>query len=187
MAANGMTDTPLKKAIQCLKISDVWQARVEANIDPALQTTQQFPDQYEVQFKHLISKSLWGESDGNGMHHYMLRAFIDVGIRYVNVGNSAQDLENGLASGRSNEPVTLAQIEASYVAEYLAGEDPGEEAIKAFVSQNVSFHIWPYWREFIASQCNRMNLPRVALPLHNFGVNEKVIKKAGSPTPKPET
>jgi len=40
------------------------------------------------------------------------------------------------------------------------------------VNRTASFHIWPFWREFVISQCNRMNLPRAVLPLHNFGAQE---------------
>lgn len=157
-----MTDSALAEAIACLRINDVWQAKVNAYVDSSLETAASFPDEHEVRYKHVIQKSLWGDYDGEDGNKHILRTFIELGIRY-------------LASAENNEseaPEILAQIEAVYVAEYLSEKDPGEEAIKTFVNRNASFHIWPYWREFVASQCNRMNLPRATLPLHNFGAKE---------------
>jgi hypothetical protein len=30
---------------------------------------------------------------------------------------------------------------------------------------NASFHLWPFWREYVVSQCNRMNLPKISIPM----------------------
>lgn len=169
-----MTDNELAKAVSCLKIKDVWQTKVSAFLDPALEAVAGFPDKYEVRFKHVIQKSLWGDYDGQGELKHILRAFIELGVRYTPASDLG-DVENSdqkTAGKKSDANEVLAQIEAVYIAEYLSDEDPGEDAIKAFVGQNASFHVWPYWREFVASQCNRMNLPRTMLPLHNFGVGK---------------
>lgn len=168
-----MSDNPLARAVACLKINDVWQVNVNAYLESSLETAGKFPDEHEVRYKHVIQKSLWGESDGEDAHTHILRAFVELGIRYIDTTEARESEERDAPStGRElDEPEILAQIEAVYVAEYFSDEDPGEDAIKAFVTRNASFHIWPFWREFIASQCNRMNLPRATLPLHNFGPN----------------
>jgi hypothetical protein len=168
-----MTDSDLSKAIACLRINDVWQVNVSAYLDNSLETAGRFPEKHEVRFKHVIQKSLWGESDGEDEHTHILRAFIELGVRYVssNEDNGADAEANQLTEKEADGPGILAQIESVYVAEYVSKEDPGEAAIKAFVTRNASFHIWPFWREFVASQCNRMNLPRATLPLHNFGTS----------------
>ncbi|HKL50644.1 MAG TPA: hypothetical protein VJ908_05710 [Wenzhouxiangellaceae bacterium] len=59
----------------------------------------------------------------------------------------------------------LAVIEASYIVDYRCDENPCQEALDAFAQNNASFHVWPFWREFVASQANRMNLPKPTLPL----------------------
>jgi len=163
-----MSDEALARACECLRINGVAQARVSAFIDEALEGTPAFPDDFEILFKHAISKSLWGDTAGENGRIFMLRVFIELGVRFVPAANSGKESEQEQA-GDSD---TLAQIEATYIAEYISDEDPGNEAIKAFAARNASFHVWPYWREFITSQCNRMNLPRINLPLHTFGRQE---------------
>jgi hypothetical protein len=61
-----------------------------------------------------------------------------------------------------------AVISGLMVAEYDMREDPGEDALKEFALRNASYHVWPYWRELLASQCQRMNLPKLVLPAVQF-------------------
>ena len=163
-----MSDEALARACECLRINGVWQAQVSALINETLEAAPAFPEDLEVLFKHVISKSLWGEAENDDQHHYMLRVFIELGLRFVPAENSGNNSEQESAK----EPDTYAQIEATYVAEYTSDEDLDKDAIKAFATRNASFHVWPFWREFITSQCSRMNLPRINLPLHNFGKQE---------------
>lgn len=58
----------------------------------------------------------------------------------------------------------LGRIEANYVAEYEILGDLSKECLDAFALKNASYHVWPYWREFIASSCSRMNVPKQVLP-----------------------
>ena len=46
--------------------------------------------------------------------------------------------------------------------------NPGQDALEHFALRNASFHVWPYWREYLANQCRRMNLPPVMLPMRQF-------------------
>jgi hypothetical protein len=66
----------------------------------------------------------------------------------------------------------MAFIEATFVAEYSLNGKPEKEALDAFALKNASYHIWPYWREFLMSQSMRMNLPKIALPTVQFAVNK---------------
>ena len=43
-----------------------------------------------------------------------------------------------------------------------------KESLNAFALQNASFHVWSYWREYLTSQCMRMNLPKLTLPMVQF-------------------
>lgn len=81
----------------------------------------------------------------------ILRIRIELGARWI------RPIEN-------TEPEVVAVIEASFIAEYTLKHEIPEKSIKAFAQQNASYHIWPYWREFLSSQCERMRLPRVVLP-----------------------
>jgi hypothetical protein len=155
-----MNDQALAKACNTLNISDVWQESVSAFVDESLRTAASFPEDHDVLFKHLVSESMWGLIENGDERQYVFRVFVALGVRFTTNETPSE----------SDEPDILAQIEATYVAEYFSEEDPGEEARREFASRNASFHVWPFWREFLASQCNRMNLPKAALPLHNFGV-----------------
>lgn len=66
-----------------------------------------------------------------------------------------------------------AFIEADYVAEYIMDKRLDQEVIDAFALQNASYHAWPYWREFLSSQCERLRMPRLMLPTKQFPDNCK--------------
>jgi hypothetical protein len=81
-----------------------------------------------------------------------------------------------IAGESDSEPDAIfAQIEATFVAEYMLSPDfaeTDEEALTAFAVENASFHVWPYWREYLMSTCTRLNLPKVALPVRQFTSRE---------------
>jgi len=171
-----MTAGSLQTAIRCLQISDVWQHQVSAFLHDSLQAAAKFPSEYDVLFKHTVARTLWGKADDDE-GPYVFRVHIDLGVKFVASDETAKSLDQEASpsrkvsdSGSSSEEEDvepLAQIETTYVAEYLADEDPGQEALKAFAIRNASYHVWPFWREFLSSQCMRMNLPKVSLPLQS--------------------
>jgi len=56
-------------------------------------------------------------------------------------------------------------IEAEFIAEYQMTDTTLEQScIDEFSLKNVSYHIWPYWRELLGNQCARMYLPKLILP-----------------------
>ncbi len=65
----------------------------------------------------------------------------------------------------------MALIEATFVAEYMLSSIPENEALNAFALNNASYHVWPYWREYLMNQCLRMNLPKVIVPITQFARN----------------
>jgi hypothetical protein len=61
--------------------------------------------------------------------------------------------------------VVSAVIEAQFCAEYLmADKDLDEEALTFYALHNASYHVWPYWREYLMNMCNRLNLPKIPVP-----------------------
>ena len=83
---------------------------------------------------------------------WLVRVFIELGVRLVDSRTEQED-----------ESVR-AYIEAEYVAEYTVDEELEQACIDEFALKNASYHVWPYWREFLMSQCGRMHLPRLMLP-----------------------
>jgi hypothetical protein len=71
----------------------------------------------------------------------------------------------------------FAQVEATFIAEYMLSADlavTDEEALTAFAVENASFHVWPYWREYLMATCTRLNLPKGALPVRQFTPKSEV-------------
>jgi len=177
MAGHGLSNDPLQSAIAALQISDVWQHEVSGFINDDLQGAAQFPGEYEVLFKHLVARTLWGTVDDEDDGPYVFRVHIVVGLRFIEPRNTKKP-DSLRKSGDGNpaeesaenteDAAILAQIEATYVAEYQTETDPGPEALKEFAFTNASYHVWPFWREYLASQCTRMNLPKVSVPLQTI-------------------
>jgi hypothetical protein len=63
------------------------------------------------------------------------------------------------------EDLLVAEIEAEFAGEYAdIPEGYVREEIEQFGARSVMAHLWPYWREFLHSQLNRMSLPTVSMP-----------------------
>lgn len=161
-----MTDV-LQQAIDALQIRDVYLRRSESQLaegfEPKLDPD---VDTLEVQFQHLISHFSVLELEVEGEAPIQLfRVFVQLGARWLAPapdGDTASDTDDGNR--------LKALIAGVMVAEYDMRTDPGAEALKAFALRNASYHVWPYWREFLSAQCLRMNLPKLVLPAVQFGV-----------------
>lgn len=156
-------DTALQKAIDSLQIQDVALRASVAELSDGFEPRYAFEaDPLRIEFKHGVVRTLVIElSDGLDGEQQLFRVFIEFGARWVAVGS--QD--------SASEPDVRARIECVMTADYVMREHPGDEALKAFSMRNASYHVWPYWREFLASQCQRMNLPKVMLPAVQFVAN----------------
>lgn len=158
-----MTTSELQKAIDTLQIEDVYLRNLSATcaegFDPKYSAD---PDRIQTEVKFLIKKSMVVElPDGSRL----LRVFVEVGCRWVD------------AESADDSPVVLAAIEAQFVAEYGMQEALEQNAIDEFSLKNVSYHVGPYWHELLSSQCERMRLPRPALPAVQLANNRDVQLK----------
>lgn len=152
----------LQKAIDSLTLRDVYlrssstglHDEFEPKYEPEL-------DALEVQFKHVVTQSNVLELEEEGQAPAQLfRVFVELGTRWTRPGaDEAADAE------------VLAHIEGVMIAEYAMEPNPGPDALKAFALNNASYHVWPYWREFLSTQCLRMNLPKLVIPARQFAVN----------------
>ena len=142
----------LQKAIENLKIQDVYlkstQAQCEDDFDP--KSTEL--DELLVQQMHSIRKSEVLKINENGL---LVRIYVRLGTRWI-TPNDNEELD------------VKAFVEADFIAEYQMTEELEQDCIDEFAQHNASFHVWPYWREFLSSQCERLHLPRVVLPTVQF-------------------
>jgi len=158
MLGNDWVNEALQRAIDCLQISDVFirdaSASLAEHVDPKYYGSF---DTLETQFIHIVAKSEVLELSENEESRSLFRVHIALGVRWVERSEDEQ-------TNDSDAVIELARIRAVMVAEYEMKDNPGEEALTAFALKNASYHVWPYWREYLSSQCMRMNLPKLMLP-----------------------
>lgn len=155
-----MISDNLQKAIDTLHIQDVYlrgmTSRCDDDVIPKYISNL---DDLAIQLKHHVKESTVVELEKDS---YLLLVSIDVGARWVN--------ENE----KDNSDSVIVQIEAEYIAEYAMNEELEKACIDEFSLKNASFHVWPYWRELLSNQCDRMRLPKVTVPTVQFASNHDV-------------
>ena len=142
----------LQQAIEKLKIQDVYLKSTQAHCEEGFDPKSTELDELLVQQMHMVRRSEVLQINDDEL---LVRIYIGLGTRW-------------LAPSESEEPNIKAFIEADFIAEYQMTEKLAQDAINEFALQNASFHVWPYWREFLSSQCERLRLPRVVLPTVQF-------------------
>ena len=143
----------LQQAIESLHIADVYlkatRAQCVDDFDPKFVDAQA---ELQVQQMHVVRRSEVIQVEGDGQ---LLRVYILLGARWT-------------MPREGDEPEVKAFVEADFIAEYLMTAPLEQAAIDEFALKNASYHVWPYWREFLSSQCERMRLPRVVMPTKKF-------------------
>ncbi len=159
----------LQKAIDCLSIRDVYLCSSSSylvdNFDPKYSAE---VNDLSVQFKHLVTRGEVLALKEDDVDIRIFRVYIDLGARWAVLSESESEDE---PEDRDDDADVKAVIEATFLAEYLMEDEPGQDALNTFALKNASYHAWPYWREYLMNQCMRMNLPKVALPTVQFAVN----------------
>lgn len=159
-----MISLHLQRAIDNLHIHDVYLK------DFTAQCADDFDPKYGansisliVQSKHQVKQSRIIELDGNVK---LLQVILEIGVRWV----------EDSPSGNKNEP--MAEIEAKFIAEYIMEGALEKESLDEFSLKNASYHVWPYWRELLSSQCSRMRLPVVVIPMVQLAQNRNIEEPA---------
>ncbi len=151
----------LQRAIRGLSVNDVYLKNSELFTKDEWDPKRADNSMLVYQFMTAVDKSeVFGISeDSDSCARNFFSVYIKVGCRLVD--------ENA----DSESETIFAQIEATFVAEYVLNSDfpaSDEEALTAFALTNASFHVWPYWREYLMTTCSRLNLPKVAVPVRQF-------------------
>lgn len=153
----------LKSAQQGLRIADV--ALRAARITLADGFEPKFDSgTTEAQFMQRTSRSEVLELENGDQTRRLFRVFVDVGVRWIRRPEEIAPWQRAVEQKKADQEV-LALIEATFVAEYELLEEIAPEALSEFALHNAPWHVWPFWREFVASQCARLNLAKVAMPL----------------------
>lgn len=164
-----MISAALQKAIDNLEIQDVYlrdlQAHCQPDFDPKYNAG---IESLEVQIKHLVKQSQLVTVDSQ----QMLQVFVELGARWFD--------ENEQEEAKAVKVL----IEAEFVAEYLIKETLEKDSTDEFSLKNASYHIWPYWRELLTSQCARMRMPCVTVPAVQLAHNRHVEQDQTTDSPE---
>lgn len=156
-----MINANLQTAIDKLRIHDVY---LKSSISQCLNGFEpkyrQNNDTLNVQTKHFVTQA---EVIKLGETELLMRVFVEFGVRWMDINISEEDQS------------IQALIEAEFVAEYSMDEELNQECVDEYALKNASFHVWPYWREFVMSQSNRMYLPRYVLPTIQLAHNRHKV------------
>jgi len=150
--------SPLKRMQKALILQDVFVLHAEAHLEG------DFDPKYT---KESLGVQLLFSPKGNVDHFELsndsnveqkatvLRYSVETGVRFVAVDGESRE-----------EPLVRASITATFAADYVIKhpELVDDEGVTEF-SQNVVYHVWPYWREFIHSTSSRLRLPTAILPM----------------------
>lgn len=162
-----MVSHELQSAIDSLQIEDVYlhssQAACVNDFDPKYFSDF---DSLAVQQMQIVRGNSLVEIE---VGKQLLRVFVLLGTRWVQADEDHQV--------DADEPTVCAFIEAEFVAEYVLTSALEQASIDEFAQKNASYHVWPYWRELLASHCERMRLPRLTVPAiqlthHRHKLNE---------------
>lgn len=167
-----MISAALQKAIDSLQIQDVYLRDLLAHCQPGFDPKYHANDEgLVIQTKHYVKQSLLLTVDDQ----QMLQVFIELGARWVDEQEQDEDKS------------VKVLIEAEYVAEYSLKDVLDEESVNEFSLKNASYHIWPYWRELLSSQCARMRLPCVTIPTIQLAHNRHIEQAQIDNPPGPQS
>jgi hypothetical protein len=86
----------------------------------------------------------------------------DFGLFKVIVGFGARWIRDSSVPEPDME--ICAMIESEFIAEYIMKRSVEQNLLDDFALSQVMPDVWPYWREYLNSQCGRMHLAGVKTP-----------------------
>jgi len=154
-----MSESPLDRAKQTLSIRDVILRGTAVEIGDGVITENLEPSENNhieayrgVQDHHVDQVVL----NGDGMLLY--RFNYSVGIRLID-GPEDEVIEEASDA--------LVTILAGFDVCYYADKKMSVEECSAFSENNVGYHVWPYWREYVQSTCQRIGMvPSFPVPVY---------------------
>lgn len=75
-----------------------------------------------------------------------------------------QTLELGITNKKDKEEV-IGTLEAVFCLDFTTDIPINSDYFQIFASHNLTFNLWPYWREFVQSSMSRASWPQLTVPL----------------------
>lgn len=151
-----MLSAELQNAIANLRINDVYIDKIDAVVtDRSFNFDER---EFEIEQKFGVKAFELKESKEQKAVCFSFEA----GVRWISNQQQSSEAED------NEKQQVIARIECVIVGCYLMKKGVSEEALREFAVKNCGLHVWPYWREFLTSQSERLRLPRVMLPITQF-------------------
>lgn len=164
----------LQEAIDNLELNDLYMHGSQSVLAPNFEPRSLEDDsRLHCSFLHQIDRSEVIEVGAeNGQTAKYFRVYVSLGARWqLAEDNESDEGEEADGDESSIGDNTAAKIEAIFVAEYYIKNRVSQDALAEFALNNASYHVWPFWREYLMSQCTRMNLPKIPLPIVQLANN----------------
>jgi hypothetical protein len=100
---------------------------------------------------------------------------LEIAFRMAGIKEKVEGEED--APGKKPEPVVL--VECAYEVDYVLREgfEITAEHVKAFKDGNAIFNAWPYFREYLQNNLQRMGLPALTAPFLRLQPKAKPRKR----------
>jgi hypothetical protein len=139
-----------------LKPQDIYLTGSSCITDPDFDLKTRDNDNSVYQFAHVVRSAEIITTVEDNIETLFYKVYIDVGCRF---------LPELISEPQKERQEACASIEASFCSECLTTDKAlNEKALKCYALENASYHIWPYWREYLMNMCNRLNLPKISVP-----------------------
>lgn len=170
--ADAMDRDLLKAAQSGLRIRDVGLRETRCALAERFEPKYEHPDMDVQLMQRVLRSEVVKLGDGNKGKLELFLVFVELGIRWVRRppkprARKRAKKQDDSVSGKAELDV-LARIEATFMAEYEMTAPVEQPALDEFAVCNAPFNVWPFWREYVASQANRMNMPKAMMPLQGF-------------------
>jgi hypothetical protein len=164
----GLNREALKRALDNLHIEDLAlrHSVVEVDADCILGVDE---NQLEIQLK-------WGARNARLINATDNATNKSRALFIVEIGTSVRLVDKAELKSDDVVKKARAQVDATFLASYRVqdGADIEQPALDEFAKHNVIYHVWPYWREYLANTLARAHLPAFTLPMFRFvGPGEK--------------
>jgi hypothetical protein len=109
---------------------------------------------------HLNVEELESNTDeSESKTSYIYNYFYNVGIRCTDESKDSEEHE---------EIKVLFEIKAKFKVTYISEVELDEECASEFAKYNVGHTVWPYWREYVQSSCNRLGITNIDVPFYSL-------------------
>lgn len=144
-----MASEALKSAQDCLAIQTVHLNHCYANVRPDFDPGSFEKDDLLSQTFNVLQSVDALEFEGETTSGY--RFVYMLGFR---LAGKQEDLD-------AKDYVPRLEIVGSFCVKYRCKRELSKDEIEAFSENNVAYHVWPYWREYLQSTAARMGFKEV--------------------------